>query len=52
MGTASDGDRVRYVPIFGADAYDPAKVRADPVPFGEQLEAMQDLVRRNYGTLS
>jgi len=35
----------RYVPIFGADAYDPAKVRADPVPFEEQLEAMQDLVR-------
>ena len=35
----------RYVPLFGADAYDPALERDDAVPLGEQLRALDELVR-------
>lgn len=34
----------RYVPLFGAGAYDPSLERDDAVPFLEQLEAMRDLI--------
>ena len=34
----------RYVPLFGEDAYDPAKERDDAVPFEEQLDALRILV--------
>jgi aryl-alcohol dehydrogenase-like predicted oxidoreductase len=35
----------RYVPLFGAAAYDPANERADDVPFDEQLRGLEDVVR-------
>jgi len=43
----------RYVPLFGAGAYDPSLEREDAVPLLEQIEAMRDLVEagkiRHFG---
>ncbi|CAN8076904.1 unnamed protein product [Agarophyton chilense] len=42
----------RYVPLFGAGVYDPARA-LDSVPFEQQVAAMDELIRegliRNYG---
>ena len=35
----------RYVPLFGAAAYDQANERGDDVPFEEQLRALDNVVR-------
>ena len=34
----------RYVPLFGAGAFDPGNDRPDAVPFEEQLEGLQAVV--------
>lgn len=36
----------RYVPLFGGKSYDVSNVRPDDVPFEEQLEAFNDLIRQ------
>jgi aryl-alcohol dehydrogenase-like predicted oxidoreductase len=35
----------RYVPLFGAAAYDQANEREDDVPFEEQLRALDNVIR-------
>lgn len=35
----------RYVPLFGGAAYDPSLERPDPVPFEEQLQGLEEVVR-------
>lgn len=35
----------RYVPLFGAAAYDVANERDDDIPFEEQLKALDNVVR-------
>jgi hypothetical protein len=45
----------RYVPLFGAPAYDIANERPDDVPFEEQLRGLEQVVkagkvgRKHYG---
>ena len=35
----------RYLPLFGQGAYDPEKERHDEVPFEEQLQGLDDVIR-------
>ena len=36
----------RYVPLFGGKSYDACNIRPDDVPFEEQLEAFNDLIKQ------
>ena len=35
----------RYVPLFGAAAYDPANERPDDTPFEEQLRGLEEVIK-------
>lgn len=35
----------RYVPLFGASAYDIANERPDDIPFEEQLKALEAVIK-------